>query len=161
MLDIDNANPNGTDTAGLNTQFLQQTQPAGWGNLTSGDYNMDTTVSQATATATDHPTSTAQTMLLGLRDIPTISIAMNRADFSGNNGIYTNSTNGSLEHECSAEFIPATVDTRSDWQINCGIKVQGGGASRNPSSSPKHSMNFRFRTEYGAGRLRQPLIPRI
>ena len=158
LLDIDNANPNGTDTAGLNTQFLQQTQPAGWGNLTSGDYNMDTTVSQATATATDHPTSTAQTMLLGLRDIPTISIAMNRADFSGNNGIYTNSTNGSLEHECSAEFIPATVDTRSDWQINCGIKVQGG-ASRNPSSSPKHSMNFRFRTEYGAGRLRQPLFP--
>ena len=142
----------------MNTQLIQQTQPPGWGNLTSGDYNMDTTVSKSTATATNHSTSTAQTMLLGMRDIPTISIAMDRADFSGSNGIYTNSTNGALEHECSAEFIPASGDTRSDWQINCGIKVQGG-ASRNPSASPKHSMNFRFRAEYGAGRLRQPLFP--
>ncbi|MFT5109347.1 MAG: hypothetical protein ACI9UA_004994, partial [Pseudoalteromonas tetraodonis] len=158
LLDIDNANSDGTDTAGLNTQFIQQTQPAGWGNLSSGDYNMDTVVSKSSATATDHTTSTAQTMLLGMRDIPTISIAMDRADFSGSSGIYTNSGNGSLEYECSAEFIPASADTRDDWQINCGIKVQGG-ASRNPSSSPKHSMNFRFRSEYGAGRLRQPLFP--
>ncbi len=157
LLDIDNANADGTDAAGFNTQFIQQTKPSGWGNLTSGDYNMDTTVSKSTATATNHGTSTAQTMLLGLRDIPTISIAMNRADFSGSNGIYTNSSNGSLEHECSAEFIPATGDPRSDWQINCGIKVQGG-ASRSPSASPKHAMNFRFRSEYGAGRLRQPLF---
>ena len=158
LLDIDNANSDGTDAVGLNTQFIQQTQPPGWGNLTSGDYNMDTRVSTSTDTATNHSTSTAQTMLLGMRDIPTISIAMNRADFSGSNGIYTNSGNGSIEHECSAEFIPATDDTRGDWQINCGIKVQGG-ASRNPSSSPKHSMNFRFRAEYGAGRLRQALFP--
>ena len=78
LLDIDNANSDGTDTAGLNTQFIQQTQPAGWGNLSSGDYNMDTVVSKSSATATDHTTSTAQTMLLGMRDIPTISIAMDR-----------------------------------------------------------------------------------
>ncbi|NWK54990.1 lamin tail domain-containing protein [Verrucomicrobiaceae bacterium N1E253] len=158
LLDIDHANADGTDSSGLNTAFLQQTQPAGWGSLTSGDYNMNTAVSQSTATATHHSTSTAQTMLLGMRDIPTLSIAMNHADFSGSNGIYTNSTDSSLEHECSAEFIPARGDTRNDWQVNCGIKVQGG-ASRNPSSSPKHSMNFRFREEYGTGRLNQALFP--
>ena len=87
LLDIDNANPDGTDTAGLNARFIQQTQPPGWGNLSSGDYNMDTAVSKSTATATNHSTSTAQTMLLGMRDIPTISIAMDRADFAGGNGI--------------------------------------------------------------------------
>ena len=65
----------GTDAAGLNTGFIQQTRPAGWGNLSSGDYNMDTAVSKSTTRATGHGTSTAQTMLLGLRDIPTISIA--------------------------------------------------------------------------------------
>ena len=157
LLDIDNANPDGTDTAGLNARFIQQTQPPGWGNLSSGDYNMDTAVSKSTATATNHSTSTAQTMLLGMRDIPTISIAMDRADFAGGNGIYNNSSSN-IEHECSAEYIPATDDIRNDWQINCGIKVQGG-ASRNPSASPKHSMNFRFRAQYGAGRLRQPLFP--
>ncbi len=158
LIDIDNANPDGTDAAGLNTAFIDQIQPAGWGNLSSGDYNMDTRVSRATATATDHDGSTAQTMLKGMRDIPTISIAMNRNDFSGGSGIYTNSGNGALEYECSAEYIPASVDTRKDWQINCGIKVQGG-ASRNPSASPKHSMNFRFRTQYGPGRLRESLFP--
>lgn len=158
LLDIDNAASDGTDPSGFNAAFLEQTQPAGWGNLNSGDYNMDTRVSKSTALATNYQDSTAQTMLKGLRDIPTISIAMNRADFSGGSGIYTNSTNGSLEYECSAEYIPAAIDTRDDWQINCGIKVQGG-ASRNPSASPKHSMNFRFRTQYGAGRLRENLFP--
>lgn len=158
LIDIDNANPDGTDAGGLNSAFLQQTQPAGWGNLSSGDYNMDTRVSKSTASATGLTGTTAQNMLKGLRDIPTISIAMNRADFSGPSGIYTNSGNGGLEYECSAEYIPSVNDTRDDWQINCGIKVQGG-ASRNPSASPKHSMNFRFRNEYGAGRLREALFP--
>ena len=73
LLDIDGANADGTDGAGLNTPFLEQTRPSGWG---SGDYNMDTRVSKSTTGATGHQTSTAQTMLLGLRDIPTVSIAM-------------------------------------------------------------------------------------
>lgn len=159
LFDIEGANANGTDTAGLNLPFLQQVQPAGWGNLTSGDYNMDTRVSQSTGLATNlDGATTAQAMLLGLRDIPTISIAMDRADFSGPSGIYTNSQNEGLEYQCSAEFIPANNDTRDDWQINCGIKVQGG-ASRRPDRSPKHSLNFRFRSQYGSGRLREALFP--
>jgi len=160
LLDIDNANPDGTDPAGLNTPFLQQTQPAGWGNLSSGDFNMDTDVSKSTSTASGHTTSTAQTMLLGMRDIPTISIAMDRDDFSGGNGIYSNSGGRGFawERDCSAEFIPATGDPRNDWQENCGIRVQGG-ASRSSSKSPKHSLSFRFRAEYGAGKLRQAMFP--
>ncbi|MDC1405880.1 chitobiase/beta-hexosaminidase C-terminal domain-containing protein, partial [Akkermansiaceae bacterium] len=160
LLDIDGAASDGTDTGGLNLPFLQQTQPSGWGNLTSGDYDMDSDVSQETATASNHTTSTAQTMLQGMRDIPTISIVMDRADFSGSNGIYTNSTlkGFAWERACSAEFIPAINDTRDDWQENCGLRVQGG-ASRNPTSSPKHSLSFRFREDYGVGKLREPLFP--
>ncbi|MFT5853324.1 MAG: hypothetical protein ACI8XO_000565 [Verrucomicrobiales bacterium] len=168
LLDIDNANTDGTDTAGLNTPFLQQTRPAGWGNLSSGDFNMDTRVSKATATASGHTTSTAQTMLKGMRDIPTISIAMNRDDFSGGSGIYFNSTQKGFawERECSAEFIPAAGDTRADWQENCGLRVQGG-ASRTTGKSPKHSLSFRFRgpggatgnPSYGVGKLREVMFP--
>lgn len=157
LLDIDNANPDGSDPAGLNAAFLQQTQPAGWGSLSSGDYNMDPNVSEETDAASGHASSTAQTLLKGMRDIPTISISMNRDDFSGSGGIYTNSQSDLIK-ACSAELIPAANGVRSDWQINCGIKVQGG-ASRNPSSSPKHSLNFRFRAEYGPGRLREALFP--
>ncbi len=158
LFDIDGAAANGTDAGGLNISFLQQTQPAGWGDLTSGDFNMDTSISQLTSDASGHTTSTAQTMLSGLRDIPTISIVMDRDEFSGNNGIYTNSEIDDLEYGCSAEFIPALGDSRDKWQINCGIKVQGG-ASRTPANSPKHSLNFRFRTEYGASKLREPIFP--
>ncbi|MGI9244500.1 MAG: lamin tail domain-containing protein, partial [Verrucomicrobiales bacterium] len=160
LLDIDNANLDGTDSAGLNTPFIQQTMPPGWGGLASGDYNMDTVVSKSTTTATGHQTSTAQTMLRGMRDIPTISIAMDRDDFAGGNGIYSNPTSRGFawERGCSAEFIPAAGDSRDDWQENCGLRVQGG-ASRTPGKSPKHSMSLRFRAEYGSGKLREPLFP--
>jgi len=90
LLDIDDANADGSDPAGLNIPFLQQTQPAGWGNLSSGDFNMDPDVSRETMTA------------------------------SG--------------------------------------QVQGG-ASRIPNRSPKHSLSFRFREEYGTSKLREPLFP--
>jgi len=160
LLDIDNANPDGTDSSGLNAPFLQQAQPAGWGNLSSGDFNMDPRVSQSTSPANGHPGSTAQTMLKGMRDIPTVSLVMNRDDFSGGNGIYSNSGNKGFawERACSAEFIPAENDTRNDWQENCGLRVQGG-ASRNSGSSPKHSLSLRFREDYGTSKLREPLFP--
>ena len=132
----------------LTLHFLQQTQPSGWGQpFPPVTIEWTPACPNQRALLQAYQSTTAQTMLKGLRDIPTISIAMDRADFSGGSGIYTNSTNGSLEYECSAEYIPATIDSRDDWQVNCGIKVQGG-ASRNPGSSPKHSMNFRFRTQY-------------
>lgn len=167
LFDIAGAAADGSDPAALNTPFLMQTQPAGWGDLASGDYEMDTTVSMSTTVSTGHAgASVSQAMLSGVRDLPTISIAMERNDFVGPNGIYTNpqqrndSSSGTFawERACSAEFIPAEGDLRSDWGENCGIRVQGG-ASRNPGSSPKHSMSLRFRAEYGTGRLDEDLFP--
>ena len=85
---------------------------------------------------------------------------MDRNGWTGSNGIYSNSGNRGFawERECSAEFIPAEGDWRDDWSENCGIRVQGG-ASRNSGSSPKHSLSFRFRAQYGAGKLRENLFP--
>ena len=162
LLDIDGANTNGTDAAGLNTPFLQQTQPAGWGSLSSGDFNMDTRISRSTSSSTNHGgLSVAQAMLQGMREIPTISISLPKDDFSGGSGIYSNSQNQTSpfnERACSAEFIPGENDSRPDFQENCGLRVQGG-ASRIPDRSPKHSLSFRFRSEYGEGRLRENLFP--
>lgn len=159
LLDIDNANANGTDANGLNTPFLQQTQPAGYGGFPSGDYNMDTRVTRSTAQSPGHNgLSVAQAMLQGFKETPSISISMPPADFVQ---IYANPQTQGLERACSAEFLPAENDSRSSFQEHCGLRVQGG-ASRIPSRSPKHSLSFRFRgDEYGAGRLRQALFPEV
>ena len=160
LLDIDNANTNGSDPEGLNTSFLQQSQPAGYANLASGDYNMDSDISRSTAISTGHDgLSVAQAMLEGMKEIATISISLPSNDFTD---IYGNPQSEGLafERACSAEFIPAEGDSRSDFQEYCGLRVQGGG-SRIPNRSPKHSLSFRFRKEYGAGRLREALFPDV
>ena len=158
LLDIDNATPSGTDANGLNTPFLQQTQPSGYGNLSSGDYNMDPDITRSTAPSAGHGGLTvAQAMLQGIREAPTISISLPASDFTA---LYANSQTQGLERVCSAEFLPGENDTRSAFQEHCGLRVQGG-ASRIPSRSPKHSLSFRFRSEYGEGRLRQALFPEV
>lgn len=158
LFDIDNANPDGTDTGGLNLSFLQQTQPPGYGNLSSGDYNMDPDITRSTSPSAGHGGLTvAQAMLEGLREAPAISISMPPQDFVT---IYANSQQQGIawERACSAEFIPGINDSRSDFQEHCGLRVQGG-ASRIPNRSPKHSLSFRFREIYGPGRLNQALFP--
>lgn len=158
LLDIDNANANGTDTNGLNNPILQQTRPDGYGTFPSGDYNMDTRITRSTAQSPGHNGLTiAQAMLQGFKETPSISISMPAADFVN---LYANPTSQGLERACSAEFLPAENDSRPAFQEHCGLKVQGG-ASRNSSKSPKHSLSFRFRTEYGAGRLGQVLFPEV
>jgi len=160
LFDIDNANTNGSDAAGLNMPFLTQTRPNGYGNFPSGDYNMDPRITQSTAASDGHGgLSVAQAMLEGIREVPTISISMPREDFVT---VYANpqSDGDAFEKACSAEFIPPAGDPRSDFQEYCGLRVQGG-ASRIPDRSPKHSLSFRFREEYGAGRLKEALFPGV
>jgi hypothetical protein len=152
LIDENTADPNG-----LNNKLQTQTQPAGYSNLSSGDYNVDTDISRS-------GTYEAR-MLQGMKAIPTLSISMEREDFVSNsstNGIYNHSTSRSSssnpllwERPCSAEFLTASGENQ--WQVNCGIRVQGG-ASRNPGSSPKHSLSLRFRDVYGPGRFNQNLF---
>jgi len=98
--------------------------------------------------------------------IPTLSLATGKDNFfsqsndpqTGGIYIYTghSSTGGQgWERPVSTEFI--TVDGSREFQIDCGIRIQGG-ENRNPIKCPKHSFGLRFRGEYGPTQLAFPLF---
>lgn len=89
---------------------------------------------------------------------PTLSLVFDPdAFFDSASGIYQNPREEGAEWErpLSAEFF-VPDDSEEGFQINAGIRVQGG-SSRNPDT-PKHSLSLRFRAEYGANTLRYPLF---
>ena len=135
--------------AAVATQVRPASYPAFWGGSNTADYAVDPAVSQS---AVDQTRFQA-----GLRALPTLSVSTTTASLFGPSGIYTLSTNDLIEASVSAEYFkPAAtgegVNAEPGFQINCGLKIQGG-ASRNFASSAKHSFSLRFRTDYGAGKL--------
>lgn len=136
---------------------LQQTGagfPAAWGlnegKLVSADYEMDPEIVNHSAYR--------GVLEDALKSIPTISIAMNQGDlFDPKRGIYSNPKESGEEWErpASAELISA--NERQGFQIDCGIRIQGGW-NRRPEESPKHSFRLLFKKKYGAGKLRFPLF---
>lgn len=130
--------------------------PSSWENGAAADYEMDPDV-------VDHP-AYRDKIEDALKDIPTLSIVTDRDNLFGADGIYLNVTRRPTqgegadyryEKEVSAEFI--YPDGRNGIQLQCGLRAQGG-ASRLPDRSPKHALSLRFRTVYGLGRLRFPVI---
>jgi hypothetical protein len=92
-----------------------------------------------------------------LKSIPSFSIVMDLNDlFSSGRGIYANASwqGRSAERKCSLELIRA--DGQDGFQIDCGIRIRGG-YSRS-TGNPKHGLRFLFRGEYGAPKLRYPLL---
>ena len=92
-----------------------------------------------------------------LQVLPTLSIAIDPSQMFGPSGIYQNpqSQGEAWERPVSAELI--IPDGREEgFQLNCGMRVQGG-SSRNPDI-PKHSLSLRFRRDYGPGKLSYPLF---
>ena len=92
-----------------------------------------------------------------LKDIPTLSITMDRNDLFGSRGIYLNSQSEGVawERPASVElFDPQGAE--EGFQVNCGIRIQGG-SSRSPNF-PKHSFRLLFKRDYGPGKLRYPLF---
>ncbi len=131
------------------TQVKPASYPAFWGGSNTADYAVDPAVSQSVADQTRFQA--------GLRALPTLSVSTTTASLFGGSGIYTLSTDDTLEAPVSAEYFkPAAsgdgVNAETGFQIDCGLKVQGG-SSRNFSSSAKHSFSLRFRASYGAGKL--------
>jgi len=129
--------------------------PTNWQDDGAANYEVDQDISQS---AQYH-----DRFIEGLSDLPTLSVATHVDEVFGSNGIYTRSTNDGLEVGVSAEYFQADgttdgVNVESGFQIDCGFKVQGG-ASRNPSSSNKHSFSLRFRTQYGDSKLNYKLFP--
>ncbi len=122
--------------------------PATWAGKPA-DYEMDPDIVTDPAYAGD--------MVAALKSFPTLSLVLNRDDMFGGSGIYQNpqSQGDAWERPVSAELI-IPDGSEPGFQIDAGIRVQGG-SSRNPDT-PKHSLSLRFRKEYGAGKLEYPMF---
>jgi hypothetical protein len=140
----------------------QPANPAGWPSRWVGtvtfdayinwsDYEIDPQIIGA-------PNHLANAVRVALTNIPTLSLVTDLNHlFDPNTGIYTNPREEGIgwERPVSAELIHP--DGAPGFQINCGIRVQGGG-SRGPSSTPKHSLRLLFKGIYGPTKLNYPLF---
>lgn len=105
-------------------------------------------------------------IIQGLKDIPTLSVVMEKEDLWGENGIHWGDNleedGDDFERECSIEMIyPEGYkgDTLDNWQENAGIKIQGGGGRWDKGTyDHKQSFTLAFRKIYGAGKLRNELF---
>jgi hypothetical protein len=97
-------------------------------------------------------------LLSGLRALPSVSIVTDRDSlFDPIRGIYAHplETGRDWERAASAEMI--FPDGRPGFQINCGLRIQGGW-NRRPEECPKHSLRLLFKKQYGAAHLDFPLF---
>ncbi len=120
--------------------------PDRWGNQPA-DYELDAEIIDPNR----------EMAIEGLRSIPSISIVTDMEHLFGfGTGIYTRpSLSGPLwERPTSAELLFA--DGRRGFQIDCGIRTQGG-SSTNDWKSRKVSLRLLFKEKYGATKLRYPL----
>jgi hypothetical protein len=140
--------PIGTRTYLFLDKVIRQDRQSGQAlGLPGGDYDMDqTVVNQHAGTIRDD-----------LRSIPTVALGMESEDLFGTTGIYSRSMEHGIEWErpCSVEMI--YPDGRKGFQVDAGIRVQGG-ASRDSNLSAKHSLRLLFKREYGPTRLEFPLF---
>ena len=130
----------------------QSDQPDGfperWGSHRS-DYEMDPRITGPNA----------DKMIDSLRFLPTISFVGDVSDFFGSKGIYTNSTSHGIEWERPISFEWINPDGSSKFQVDCGVRLQGG-AFRNYSLTDKKSFRLLFKNEYGVERLRHDIVNR-
>ncbi len=93
-----------------------------------------------------------------LKAIPTLSVVMDPADlFDSSRGIYANAkeTGSDSERAASVELISA--EGTGGFEIDCGIRIQGGW-NRRAEESPKHSFRLLFKRKYGVALLKYPLF---
>ncbi|MBN1362474.1 MAG: lamin tail domain-containing protein [Sedimentisphaerales bacterium] len=135
------------------SQVVAAGYPNAWSGSYPADYEMDPEIVNDPAYASQ--------MRAAMLAIPTLSLVtdkgnlFNRTNDPVTGGIYIYTGHGSTggqdwERPVSAELFNA--DGSREFQIDCGIRLQGG-ESRNPPKCPKHSFSLRFRSKYGANRL--------
>jgi hypothetical protein len=155
----------------LNDVIRQTNTPAGypanWGPYTAisgnavADYEMDSDMMK--------DETFAASVKKSLAELPTVSIVTDKSHlFSASTnpdtgGIYmytgapiTNTTYAlgrGWERPVSFEYF----DKDSSFQVDCGIRLQGGH-SRRPEKSPKHSFLLVFKSKYGLSKLNYPLL---
>lgn len=128
--------------------------PKHWGRTNGqpvlADYEMDPEIVNDPAYRT--------ALIAGLKSLPTLSLVTELENlFDETKGIYANplETGPAWERPVSAEWI--FPDGRRGFQINCGLRIQGGW-NRRPEECPKHSLRLVFRKAHGAERLKFPLF---
>ncbi|MBN1361946.1 MAG: CotH kinase family protein, partial [Sedimentisphaerales bacterium] len=93
-----------------------------------------------------------------LLSLPSMSLVMSTSDlFDAETGIYANPANEGVawERPCSVELI--YPDGREGFQINCGVRIQGGWF-RPLNNAAKNSFRLLFKGLYGASKLHYPLF---
>jgi hypothetical protein len=131
--------------------------PANWGF--DGEVNGTVPSNYAMDQRVVTNTEPGYTITDALQALPTLSIAMNPADFLGSNGIYQNprSTGAAWERDCSVELIdPAGAE--EGFHETCRIEIHGN-SSRRPFRMQKHAMRLSFKGEAGAAKLRYRFYP--
>ena len=139
-------------------EVLSKGYPASWYGSFPADYGMDPEIYTDPAYA--HLIDDA------MQAIPTVSLVTDkdhlfkRQKDPETGGIYIYTGHGSTggqdwERPASVELF--TADGNREFQVNCGIRIQGG-EGRKPEKCPKHSLSLRFRSEYGPSRLEFPLF---
>lgn len=155
----DGLEPSGADTQTylFPSEVVRQTGagfPAYWGfddgKRVTADYEMDPEI-------TGHA-AYRDGMVPALKSLPSLSIVMPLADLFGTaRGIYAHPRESGADWERAASVEWLAPDGGPGFQVDCGIRIQGGW-NRRPEESPKHAFRLAFRKKYGAGKLRFPLF---
>jgi hypothetical protein len=96
-------------------------------------------------------------MVHALKSVPAFYITMASEDlFGADHGIYSHPQQTGSESERRASITFTWLDAHAGFELNCGIRIQGGW-NRRPEESPKHSFRLTFRKKYG-GVLKFPLF---
>ena len=123
--------------------------PRDWSGI-SPDYGMSSNVvSVHAATIKDD-----------LKTVPSLSLSIPEEDLFGSNGIYANPLSSGInwERATSLELIdPSSPDGSMNFQIDCGMRIQGG-AFRRFDLTKKKSFRLVFKGVYGDTKLRYPLF---
>lgn len=138
------------------SQILQQpANPPGYPTTWQGSYPADYGMDPGVTFDPNYGT----TITNDLRSIPTLSIV---SDF---NSLWNSSTGICVDATQTGDFWqrPASIEmfegnNTSDFQINCGVQMQGN-AGRDNVRTPKHSFRFDFSSAFGPGKLDYDLFP--
>ncbi len=132
--------------------------PTSWGSYSSPDYGLDPDVigtfnTRGLPNGDDRYNRLyAVTIRNDLMSIPSMSISMNIDDMFGRDGIYSNPTQHGLDCERPASVELIYPNGTGGFQVNCGIRIQGG-AFRNFGLATKKSFRLLFKGIYGPGKL--------
>ena len=138
----------------LNQVYPSGTAPTGW--PVNGSSSLNGQVMRYGLNATLKVQYTAQQIIDGLRQIPTVSIVTDQANLTDQAaGIYNNAYNEGIAWERPASVEYFNADGTTGFQIDCGLRIRGGYSRYD--NYPKHAFRLFFRQTYGKGSLVFPL----